>query len=142
MNKQKQIEEIAKDLKQIKFNMQGYFILQYVGVHEDITARELYDLGYRKIPENAMVLTNEEYNAHKKLAEAVYEGGAFDHYDNVINSANILFKERKNLIEDTRMEIAKEILTAIGNITVGGLMTKLKYDTDFRDICSKYGVEV
>lgn len=36
----------------------------------------------------------------------------------------------------------KEILTTIGNITVGGLMTKLKYNTDFHDICSKYGVEV
>lgn len=79
-------------------------------------AKALYNADYRKIPENAVVLTNEEYKAHKKLAEAVYEGGAFDHYDNVIKSANILFKEQKNLIEDTRKETAKEIFTEIKSL--------------------------
>lgn len=59
-DKQKQIEEMANDLKQIKFNMQGCFIPQYVGVHEDITARDLYELGYRKIPKGSVVLSNEE----------------------------------------------------------------------------------
>ena len=78
MDKQKQIEEIAKDLKQIKFNMQGCFIPQYVGVHEDITARDLYDLGYRKIPENAVVLTKEEYEELKKGIKTYNYTAMFD----------------------------------------------------------------
>ncbi len=60
MDKQKQIEEMANDLKKIKFDLKGCFVPQYVGVHEDITARELHDLGYRKIHANAVVLMKEE----------------------------------------------------------------------------------
>jgi hypothetical protein len=54
------IEEMANDLKKIKFDLKGCFVPQYVGVYEDITAKELHDLGYRKIPENAVVLTGME----------------------------------------------------------------------------------
>ena len=77
MDKQKQIEEMAKDLKQIKFNMQGYFIPQYVGVHEDITARDLYDLGYRKIPENAVVLTDKRDIQQFEWSKLVDKMGVF-----------------------------------------------------------------
>ena len=118
MDKQKQIEEMAK------------VICTHINPCENCTeydfgyckflgwCEKLYNAGYRKIPENAVVLTREEYKAHKKLAEAVYEGGAFDHYDNVIKSANILFKERKNLIEDTRKETAEKFAKEAKNIEI------------------------
>lgn len=54
MDKQKQIEEMAKDI----VRMAG------LGVYEK--AEYLYDAGYRKIPENVVVLTREELEEEKR----------------------------------------------------------------------------
>ena len=60
--------------------------------------------------EDSVVLSRKEYEAYKKLAEAIYEEGAFNHYDNVINSAKIMFKDRKKLVKDTSKETAEKFL--------------------------------
>ena len=106
----KQIEEMESDIIK-SFSVEYIYALSEVmksNADIRVLVSSLIAKGYRKIPEGSVVLRREEYEAHKKLAEAVYEGGAFDHYDNVIKSANILFKERKNLIEDTRKETAEK----------------------------------
>lgn len=99
------------------------------------------DINYiRSYLQDSVVLSREEYemlvNQYKNL-EIKYSD-LCDNY-RLCKDANETLKQ--NIII-TRNETAKEILTAIGNITVGGLMTKLKYDMDFRNICTKYGVEV
>ena len=123
MDKEKQIEELANDLKQIKFNMQGCFIPQYVGAHEDITARDLYELGYRKIPEGSIVVDKEdikrtieidtvceiafrrfdlEQNARKEALEAFIEElkkkASSYHFGDKIKINNALFIEDINKV--------------------------------------------
>ena len=100
MDKQKQIEEMAKDLKQIKFNMQGCFIPQYVGVHEDITARDLYELGYRKIPEGAVVLTREEYEILKlNMVELERTSKSINDFDGNLIIENQVLKNKVSELE-------------------------------------------
>lgn len=55
MDKQKQIEEMAKDLKEEKL----YALINKTSYMR--SAENLINAGYRKIPENAVVLTEEEY---------------------------------------------------------------------------------
>ena len=114
MNKQEQIREMAIILYK-------KMILDANEYEKDCFtkyAEALYNAGYHKIPEDGVVLTRKRF---EHLCDLAYFSG---------------------VEEEIRKETAKEILTAIGNITVGGLMTKLKYDMDFRNICTKYGVEV
>ena len=62
MDKQKQIEEMAKDLKEEKL----YALINKTSYMR--SAENLIDAGYRKIPKNAVVLTREEYEELKSLA--------------------------------------------------------------------------
>ena len=84
MNKQKQIEEMAKDIAQATFeatqeclgteceNCRHWIGFSREGCKDCYKAEYLYDLGYRKIPEGSVVLSKEE---HKSL---VYWEGKFD----------------------------------------------------------------
>lgn len=54
MDKQKQIEEMAKDLKEENF----YALVNKTSYMR--SAENLYELGYRKIPEDAVILTETE----------------------------------------------------------------------------------
>ena len=55
MTKQEQIEEMAKVVKNsLSLHIEKTIIYPYI-------AQDLYACGYRKLPENAVVLTNEEY---------------------------------------------------------------------------------
>ena len=66
-----------------------------------------------ELHKDSVVLSREKYEAYKKLAEAIYEEGAFNHYDNVINSAKIMFKDRKKLVKDTSKETAEKLIKLI-----------------------------
>lgn len=141
MIKRELVEEIAKERNEIKDLMK--LLDKCVSLNpmcKAEVATVVYGNNYRKIPEDSVVLSREEYemlvNQYKNL-EIKYSN-LCDNY-RLCKDANETLKQ--NIII-TRKETAKEILTAIGNITVGGLMTKLKYDMDFRNICTKYGVEV
>ena len=55
MDKKKQIEEMAKDIKaSLTHHLPKTILYPYI-------AQDMYALGYRKIPEGAVVLTVEEY---------------------------------------------------------------------------------
>ena len=66
----KQIKEIASDLSKA-------VIQDYGGVYFLETAKELYDLGYRKIPEGAVVVSKQVWEEHienwDKTTKAVEE---------------------------------------------------------------------
>lgn len=92
MDKQKQIEEMAKDIhragkvacdflheetKQV-LKVKGKFkSTEHTKTLNDVVAEELYNAGYRKIPEGAVVLTREEYEKLKQYEEKVKSGACF-----------------------------------------------------------------
>ena len=59
MDKQKQIEEMSRELREIQ-------PLFYASI-----AEQLYNAGYRKIPENAVVLNVSEYVRLKSIVENI-----------------------------------------------------------------------
>ena len=67
MDKQKQIEEMAKTYCQNGFKCDDNCQTNGCRVYEVCT--ELYNAGYRKIPEGAVVMTEGEYNSLRMLAD-------------------------------------------------------------------------
>ena len=61
MDKQKQIEEMAKIIRVNCGECNTCKYLDELHCADLLSAEELYNAGYRKIPENAVVLTREEY---------------------------------------------------------------------------------
>ena len=112
MTKQEQIEEIAKIIDEM------YWV--YDTTAGDI-AEELYNAGYRKIPENAVVLTKEEY---------------------IDLSRNYVTEQ----IEQVRKKTAKEILLLLGkgyDETEKTEFNNLQWYKEFcRELKHRYGVEV
>ena len=78
MTKQEQIEEMAKD------------IVRIAGLDVYGKAEELVNLGYRKLPEDSVVLSREEY---KRLL------------DNAIRVDNDLSRDALNIITEQEKEI-------------------------------------
>ena len=127
MNKQEQIEEISKIVDEM-YNV-------YTTTAEDI-AEGIYNAGYRKIPENAVVLTKEEY---------------------IDLSRNYVTEQ----IEQVRKKTAKEILQKVVNIcrkeedfqdgTVNTQLEPLYFGimngcafirNEVKELAEQYGVEV
>ena len=95
--------------------------------------------------EDSVVLSREKYEAYKKLAEAVYEEGAFNHYDNVINSAKIMFKDRKKLVKDTSNETAEKIFKMLiskleSNQFLSG--KRIIMEVDVENLAKQFDVEI
>lgn len=127
MNKQEQIEEISKIVDEM-YNV-------YTTTAEDI-AEGIYNAGYRKIPENAVVLTKEEY---------------------IDLSRNYVTEQ----IEQVRKKTAKEIFQKVVNICIkeedfqdGTVNTQLEplyfgimngcafIRGEVKELAKQYGVEV
>lgn len=131
--KQEQIEEIAKIIDEM------YWV--YDTTAGDI-AEGLYNAGYRKIPENAVVLTKEKYDKLGLFEESVQEYKSD-------NGQLVLVKERKTLqkystdvADFIRKETAKEILDKLN-----ALMEQYHYKSTAWRNCANfiketYGVEV
>ena len=101
MDKQKQIEEMARV---ISVNCGECYTCKYQGdinCVDFLSAEELYNAGYRKIPENAVVLTREEYKTLKDLAmdKCHYDCHLIDYPD---------FERERMLRDDTRKETAEK----------------------------------
>jgi hypothetical protein len=65
MTDEKQIEEMAK-IVGWHCNEKSMDYCDEVDCCDECLARDLYNAGYRKIPENAVVLTREEYEKLKR----------------------------------------------------------------------------
>ena len=96
MDKQKQIEEMAKTLC-ANCRKDGYSCSLYSSDDDWVCAQEreraefFYNAGYRKIPENAVVLTKEE----------------FEKYEHRQNQINVLLLNNE-LLRKTLAEVRKE----------------------------------
>lgn len=82
--KKQEIEEMANDIKSsLGLHLGKTILYPYI-------AQDLYACGYRKIPENAVVLNREEYERLGLVEETVQE------YESV-NGQPVLVKERKEV---------------------------------------------
>ena len=54
-------------------------------------------------------ITKETYEAYKKLADAIYDEGAFSPYDDVIKNTRILFTNKKQFIKEFADELGEEL---------------------------------
>lgn len=113
MTKQEQIEEMA----QIIFNSK--YKNDYISPLKG--ANELYNAGYRKIPENAVVITNEEYKMLKYLEKY-----------------HITCEDVSEYIALARKETAKKLLQELYNEAVQYGKTTVGIEW----MAQKYGVEV
>lgn len=104
------------------------------------SAEALYNTNYRKVPENAVVLTREEYeelkNESAAIAKDYQEMGQF--YDEKCEELEKLIQEKHKWTEQARKETAKEILKWLvdtGVINTAPDTTKMYFKEQF-------GVEV
>lgn len=139
MNKQKQIEEMAIIIEHACDDCNGIDIddclkcphkrhHEYYGCGEEKTATELYEAGYRMIPEGAVVITEDCY----KALVQVYEDWC---------------ERCKGVVYEARKETAKELATTIMSVLLEEEKDEKIRIKDvhgvIRDILSAhYGVEV
>lgn len=115
MDKQKQIEEMARTT--CNYNAKNFESCVecikggLLSCDRLVQAEKLYKAGYRKIPENAVVLTMEEYEKLKLFEERVRSGVCFtqkEWFDYCQKDSNertsLLIKAKK----DTRKETAEK----------------------------------
>ena len=133
MDKEKQIEEMAqcidctpflfeKDIKNCVYLKQG------IGCDRYKFAKENYDKGYRKINENEVVISKEEYHRLK------IDG---------LTKSRLTISDRIKLVEKARLKTAGEILRdlyyeATSNITDTIELTILQIE----ELAEKYGVDL
>lgn len=132
MNDKQQIKEMASDI-------------DYACTKKDLypsdtkeIAKALYLLGYRKIPEDSVVLTKKEYETLmdiKALQTQVEES-----LSNISNEdiANIEQQARK----ETAKEILKGLISNISEIKYDAVCEKIVYIDDIKELAKQYGVEV
>lgn len=117
LQREKQIEEMAKVIKNsLSLHIEKTIIYPYI-------AQDLYACGYRKLPENAVVLSMEEAERFR---------------GQTINIAKVKAQARK--------ETAKEILILLGKGFDETKMTEFKnlpwYKLFYEELKQRYGVEV
>ena len=114
MNKQEQIEEMEKIIDEL-YNV-------YDTPPGDI-AKGIYNAGYRKIPENVVVLTKEEY---------------------IDLSRNYVTEQIEKARKETAKEIINEIVycARINTKAVDGVINKNSFVECVEVLAKKYGVEV
>lgn len=102
--------------------------------------KEHYNAGYRKIPEDSVVLSREEYDSLRLQIQQAHNKGVRIGFD--------LTKFKENSIAIARKETAKEILDMLYDIGVNKEILECCriYDVNGVDlakqICEKYGVEI
>lgn len=134
MKDKEMVEEMARDLCN-RYNevtercrIDHYGCNYTCGYYDN--AKTLFEKGYRKIPENAVVLSREDYNRIRSKERLV------------INLESIKKAEDK-----TRKETAREILKEfykefVAYACVGDYYTDTEIVNKIQDLAKKYGVEV
>ena len=152
MTKQKQIEEMVKIIDEM-YNV-------YTTTAEDI-AEGLYNAGYRKIQDGAVVLTNEEYNKLGLFEETVQEYKSDNGQLVLVKEQKKLQKYSTDIADFIRKETAKEIFQKVVNIcrkeedfqdgTVNTQLEPLYFGimngcafirNEVKELAEQYGVEV
>ena len=152
MTRQEQIEEMAKIIDEM-YNV-------YTTTAEDI-AEGLYNAGYRKIQDGAVVLTNEEYNKLGLFEETVQEYKSDNGQLVLVKEQKKLQKYSTDIADFIRKETAKEIFQKVVNIcrkeedfqdgTVNTQLEPLYFGimngcafirNEVKELAEQYGVEV
>ena len=144
MKDNKQIEEMAKDLKEIeadkghqlinetlayvkenhKYNPKKDYLLAHTKTIEQLTAEGLYDLGYRKIDKDSVVLSREEYESDLTAQYDVgYEFGS------------------KETAEKYSEMVTKFILELFKNARISGSQRDLLLKRN-KKLAKQFGVEI
>ena len=109
MDKQKQIKEMAKIYCQNGFKCEENCQTNGCRVYEVCT--ELYNAGYRKIPEGAVVLTDKEYKRYERIEKIIklakmekangYEvkNGKLYYFSNMLGGCEIEFKDLQEICD-------------------------------------------
>jgi replicative superfamily II helicase len=123
-DKEKIIEEMAKDLKEFetdaghiminetlayvkkhhKYNNKKDFSLAHIKTIEERTAEELYNAGYRKIPDNAVVLTVEKVAELEKENDEKHKRIMELEQDLVHEDANVFFRECNVVLQENKIK--------------------------------------
>ena len=124
MDKQKQVEEMAKvvqrdmcgDIPCEECNYHGKMKIlpRYCGTY--LIAEMIYNAGYRKIPENAVVLTREEYEIidhNIKHLETVCNNLEKERNELERNYEYNLVQERRKIRKETAIKFAEKVNQAI-----------------------------
>ncbi len=154
MNEKEKIKEMASDLTKM-------VIQDYGGVYFLETAKALYNLGYRKIPEGSVVLDRQEHQKYcaykiiepqikgcldreRKLEKQIAE--LEEQRDKQAYIAEELIQEKHRWTEQARKETAKEIFKEIMKTPYyneyaerQGYLIRLE---KFNEIAKQFGVEV
>lgn len=109
MTKQEQIEEMAKD------------IVRIAGLDVYGKAEELVNLGYRKLPEDSVVLSREEY---KRLLD---------------NAIRVDMEYLDHELAKTRKKTAKEIYERLIELSENPCNDR---EEVYKEVFGRYGVEV
>ena len=130
MTKQEQIEEMGKVMpEKIKDPLDNSrYIIFGKSLRREI-ARIYYNAGYRKLPEDSVVLSREEYNLLINIKKF------FETADGEISAGNLLvyLKEFK---EQERKETAEKILKAFEYCNDTNFYAK------WLELCKQFGVEI
>lgn len=146
MTKQEQIEEMAKIMFGYVCTRTKCDSCKYPNKQKDCeayrNAEALYNAGYRKIPENAVVITNEEYKRLKILEK--YHITCEDVYEYVVlarnETADKIFNDIFALINNAKDKLSK----MFGNNSVYGTVYKNSinhFNEHILELAKKYGVE-
>ena len=111
MDKQKQIEEMAKDL----YRIQTYAIIDIYPCAQkqpnELVAEHLVRWGYCKIPEGAVVLTEKEYKRYERIEKTIrlakmykalgfeVKNGKLYYYSNLLEGCEIEFKNLQEICD-------------------------------------------
>ena len=139
MNKE-QIEEMAKKMKQC---YEKYGLLNFKWFAEAI-----YNAGYRKVPECAIILTKEEYDKLGLFEETVQEYKSDKGQPVLVKERKTLKKYPTDIADFIRKETAKEILSDL--LDLHNSVQNINQKTDFycsieqliAEIEIKYDIEV
>ncbi len=127
---EKQIEEMAKAL--CGKTLCGKKFINCISIGEckqsNDLAKNLFDRGYRKINENEVIISKEEYEKLKILKEG-----------------HITCKELLEFVNSARKETAREIFNALYKDTIRygrPAVYKFLSPKDIKDMAKQYGVEI
>lgn len=132
MNKQKQIEEMAEDIRLIK-ELQASNI--YTPNYQEAMA--LISLGYKKIPKDSVVLTEEQFSEFRQAIINLSQ----EHTKKCDEVNDKIIKARKQAIKEV-LERVNDCMRDFEDDDDGYILKKCEFKFFMREIAKEFGVEL
>ena len=143
-DKEKQIEEMAKDLNYhtsvVEYKCEkDCYKCNYAGFDgakcpSYVLAKSIYGAGYRKLPKDSVVLSREEYENLKLQIQEAHHKGVRIGFD--------LTKFKENSIEQASKETAEKIINYLQKDGWGGINYLEIYQEDLDEIAKQFSVDI